>query len=180
MKLIRVKEKSREIAYAAITGAIYATLTMAIAPIAYGPMQIRLSEALCVLPFFMPVTAWGLFVGCAISNLISAAGILDVVFGSLATLIAGLMTAKIGRAYRNGEENSFSYPRCLLACAMPIALNTPIIGAVLAATYTPEAFFAGFALFMGEVALGETVTMFALGLPFMRALPRVGIMKLTA
>jgi uncharacterized membrane protein len=79
---------TRKLAAAAVTGAAYAALTMLLAPISYGAIQCRVSEVLCILPFFIPCTAWGLFAGCAIANLLSAAGIFDVVFGSLATLLA--------------------------------------------------------------------------------------------
>ena len=60
--------KTRNLAVAAVVGAAYASLTMFLGPAAYLPVQLRLSEALCVLPFFMPCTAWGLFVGCAMAN----------------------------------------------------------------------------------------------------------------
>ena len=85
--------KTQKLITAAIIGALYAVLTMVLAPISYGPLQFRVSEVLCVLPYFMPYTAWGLLFGCVIANLVSAAGILDVVFGSLATLIACLCVA---------------------------------------------------------------------------------------
>jgi len=171
------REISREIAYAAITGALYATLTMALPLISYGPIQFRVAEALCVLPFFMPGTALGLFVGCAIANLLSAAGVVDVVFGSLATLAAALLTAKIGKSYKDGRESEMSLTRCIKACAMPVILNGPIIGAVLAYTYTPDAFWQGFVFFMGEVALGEAAVMMTFGLGFMRLIQRLGIIK---
>ena len=67
---------TRKLAAAAVTGAAYAALTMLLAPISYGAIQCRVSEVLCILPFFIPCTAWGLFAGCAIANLLSAAGIL--------------------------------------------------------------------------------------------------------
>ena len=66
----------------AVVGALYAALTMLLAPISYGNLQFRISEALCVLPVFFPYTSVGLFLGCALANTISAAGMLDVVFGS--------------------------------------------------------------------------------------------------
>ena len=88
---------TRKLTAAAVTGAAYAALTMLLAPISYGAIQCRVSEVLCILPFFIPCTAWGLFAGCAIANLLSAAGILDVIFGSLATLLAALCTAWLGR-----------------------------------------------------------------------------------
>ena len=63
----------RQLTFAAMVGALYAMLTLAIAPFggAYSPVQCRVSEALCVLPFFFPEAKWGLFIGCIAANLIS-------------------------------------------------------------------------------------------------------------
>ena len=97
MRKITVQQLTR----AAIAGALYAVLTLLSSAfgIAYGPVQFRLSEALCVLPFLFPETAWGLFAGCWVSNLISPYGPLDMVVGSLATLLAALWTAKCRRKW---------------------------------------------------------------------------------
>ena len=75
------------IATAAIVGAAYAAMTIALAPISYGAVQLRVSEVLCILPFFIPGTAWGLFVGCALANILTG-NIFDIIFGSLAPLAA--------------------------------------------------------------------------------------------
>ena len=83
-----MKLNIRQIAFCAVIAAVYAALTVAEAGFAYGQVQIRIAEALCVLPFLVPVSMWGLFAGCVIANLVGGAGILDVVFGSLATLLA--------------------------------------------------------------------------------------------
>ena len=84
----------RKLTFAAVVGALYAALTIALAPISYGPLQFRVSEVLCILPFFFPFTAWGLFVGCALANLFGSGLLPDIVFGSLATLLAALCTSK--------------------------------------------------------------------------------------
>ena len=80
----------RQLTTAAVVGALYAALTLLSSAfgIAFGPIQFRVSEALCVLPFLLPETAWGLFVGCWVANLISPYGALDMVVGSLATQLA--------------------------------------------------------------------------------------------
>ena len=80
----------RSLCLSAMIAAIYAALTMALPMLSYGPVQLRFSEALTVLPFFFPQAIPGLFLGCAISNILSAYGIVDVIFGSLATLLAAL------------------------------------------------------------------------------------------
>ena len=106
------KTATLKLATAAVVGACYAVLTMILAPISYGAVQFRVSEALCILPFFMPCTAWGLFGGCIIANLLTG-NIFDIVFGSLATLAAALITAEIGR---RGHDLG----RKILACLMPV------------------------------------------------------------
>ena len=162
----------RKLVYPAVVGGAYAALTMVLAPISYGAIQCRLSEALCILPFFLPETAWGLFLGCALANTISAAGLLDVVFGSLATLLAGLCTARLGRGWRRGG-GSPGWGVRLGACMMPVLWNGVIIGAILSASFMPrEACWSGMALMGGEVALGEAAAMLALGLPLMKAAER--------
>ena len=154
---------TKKLITAAIIGALYAVLTMLPAPISYGPLQLRISEALCVLPFFMPYTSWGLFLGCAAANIISAAGILDVVFGSLATLLSCLCIAMLGK-----RGASLGYR--LAACLMPVIFNGVIVGAVLTVAVAglsplehPGAFF----IYAGQVALGELIIMLAGGLPLM-------------
>ena len=169
-----MKDIRKNLVYPALVGAAYATLTMVLAPISYGGVQLRVSEVLCLLPFFLPETAVGLFVGCALANTISTAGLLDIVFGSLATLTAALLTAAAGRRWR--EENISTPPtlkRSLLAIAPPVVCNGVIVGVVLAYAFTPEAFWPGFALFGAQVAAGELAVMLVLGLPMMRLMPRL-------
>ena len=75
------------VAYGAVIAAIYTVLTLVFAPISFGPVQFRIAEALCILPFFTPAAVPGVFIGCLLSNLLCGAAPLDIVFGSLATLI---------------------------------------------------------------------------------------------
>ena len=82
----------RRIALAAVTAALYAGLTMALAPISFGVVQFRVAEALTLLPFIMPEAVPGLFVGCLLANFLGGFGIIDVVFGSAATLAAACLT----------------------------------------------------------------------------------------
>lgn len=92
-------KKTRFIAEVGIIAALYAVLTIVVAPISYGPMQIRISEALCVLPYFTAAAVPGLFIGCLIANgfglvLGSSLGLMDVIVGSAATLAAAWLAAK--------------------------------------------------------------------------------------
>lgn len=75
----------------AAIAALYVVLTLVFAPISFGPVQLRIAEALCILPMFTPAAIPGLFIGCLIANLLGGGIILDVVFGSLATLIGAVL-----------------------------------------------------------------------------------------
>ena len=77
---------------AAMIAAIYVVVTMVFAPFGFGEVQVRISEVLVVLPMFTPAAIPGLFIGCIIANLLGRAIVLDVVFGSLATLIGAVGT----------------------------------------------------------------------------------------
>lgn len=159
------------IVFSAVLAAVYAVLTLVLAPISYGAVQFRVSELLCIMPFFLPGSAVGLFVGCLIANLFSPVGILDIIFGPIATLLAGLCTAAIGRramAGRSGEDSLPGWGWCIGACACPVVFNALIIGAILGYTLTPDAVLQGFALFGLQVGAGEAVVLFVLGLPVMR------------
>lgn len=169
-------KRTRSLVIAGITGAVYAALTMFLAPISYGAVQFRISEALCILPFFCPATAVGLTIGCMVANLLSAAGILDIVFGSMATLLASICVAWIGKSYRTTGKIP-TIGECILSCAMPVLFNGPIVGAVLAATLTPNSFWMGFWTFLFQVAVGEAGVMGLIGIPLMRQLPRIAIFQ---
>ena len=160
---------SYKLAFAAVVGALYAILTMVLAPISYGPLQFRISEALCVLSYFTPAAAWGLFIGCAIANTLSAAGLPDVIFGSLATLIACLGMSAVGKHLKDSLKSR------LLACFLPVIVNAVIVGAMLTYAYiglSPLEHPGAFAVCAGEVALGELPVMYLFGLPLMSWLPK--------
>lgn len=113
------------IVFSAAIAAIYTVLTMVFAPISFGPVQFRVSEALCILPFFTPAAIPGLFIGCLLSNLLCGAAALDVVFGSLATLIGAIGAYSVRR-------------KKWLVCLPPILSNTIIIPWVLRFAYGSE------------------------------------------
>lgn len=158
--------RAHTLAAAAIVGAAYAVLTMALAPISYGAIQLRVSEVLCILPYFMPCTAWGLFIGCAAANLLTG-NIFDIIFGSLATLAAALLTAAIGKRKHTLANSA-------LACLMPVVFNALVVGAVITAAYEGMNLFQHFGVFAmnaAYVGLGEAIVLYVLGLPLMRYLP---------
>ena len=134
---------------AAVTAAVYSALTLALAPISFGPIQLRVAEALTLLPFLMPSVVPGLFVGCLLANALAGGGMLDIVFGSAATLIAAWITSRC---------------RSRLAAALsPVLVNAVIVGTVLHRLY-----FAGTDVPvwvpMLEVGAGQLAACFGLGL----------------
>lgn len=155
----------RQLTLAAVIGALYAVLTMtaSVFGITYGPIQCRVSEALCVLPFFFPEAKWGLFIGCLVANILSPYGLPDVVFGSLATLLAACVTAKLPAKCK------------WLAPLPPVISNALIIGALLGwygAGFGP-AFPATFAFNGLTVGLGELIACYVFGGILLVALPKI-------
>ncbi|MDD4714983.1 MAG: QueT transporter family protein [Oscillospiraceae bacterium] len=155
--------QTKQLAISAVVGAAYAALTLIFLPIAFGPVQCRVSEALCVLPFFFPGSVWGLFVGCILSNLVGGYGILDIVFGSLATLLAAWCTSKIRVRW--------------LAPLPPVLINGIVVGAMLAKVLSPGNFLQSFFLFGAQVAAGELLAAYVLGLPILYILPKIPFFK---
>ena len=82
---------TRRIAHGAIIAAVYVVLCIIFQPISYGPIQFRIAEALTIMPLFTPAAIPGLFVGCILANIIGQGVIMDVIFGSLATLIGAVL-----------------------------------------------------------------------------------------
>ena len=140
----------------AIIAALYVGLTYAGAPLAYGGVQFRISEALTILPVFTPAAIPGLTIGCFLANLGSPLGLTDIVCGTLATLIAAVLVRLTARIAWKG------FPA--LAPLFPILANGLIVGAELAILTLPEGFaLPGFFALAGSVALGETVVCVVLG-----------------
>ncbi len=145
------------VAQAAMIAAIYVVLTVIGASFAFGPVQIRFSEALTILPAFTPAGIPGVFLGCLISNIITGALLPDVIFGSLATLIGAVFTWML--------RNQSRY----LAPLPPIIANAVVVPFVLKYAYMeplPIPFM------MLTVGIGEVVSCGVLGLILYGALNR--------
>lgn len=154
---------------AAIIAAIYVVLTYFISAfnLASGAIQVRISEALCILPFFTPAAVPGLFLGCLLSNLITGCVIWDVVFGSLATLLGALGTWLLtGSAGRNKPARKKIK---WLAPLPPILANTLIVPFILCYAYR---FPGSVPYFMLTVGIGEIISCGILGLILLNVLSR--------
>lgn len=157
------ENRTGKLTLAAMTAAAYAALSLlgAVFGISYGPIQVRFSEALCLLPFLFPETAWGLGVGCLIANVFSPYGLPDLVVGTLATLLAALLTARCRQLW--------------LAALPPVLCNAVLVGAVLTWEQTglSAAFWPAYGLNALSLLLGEGIACDVLGVLLVKQLPKV-------
>jgi len=136
-----------------LIASLYSVLTIIFAPISFGFVQIRISEALTPLPFVIGLSGvYGLFLGCIVSNLFSPFGLADVVIGSVATLIAGWI--------------SFKSKRLIFACLSPVLVNSILIGLLLNYYGTP------LTISIISVGTGEAISCFLLGYPLTKIVER--------
>ncbi len=157
-----MKTNVRGLTYAGIIACIYAVLTLmpGLNALSYGPVQLRVSEVMTVLPLFTPWAVPGLTIGCLIANIIGSPMILDTVFGTAATLLAACATYILRK-------------KKILALSMPAIFNGIIIGSMLTIFYVEKAFSAKLlTVNICTVALGELVVCFLLGFPFIKALEK--------
>ena len=143
---------------AAAIGAIYVVLTLLFAPLSYGEIQVRFSEALTVLPYFTPAAIPGLFVGCILSNFLGGAIPVDIFFGSIATLIGAIFTYKL-------RDNKW------LAPVPPIVANVLIVPFVLHYGYGINL---PIPLMMLTVGAGEVISCGVFGMIILTALSKTG------
>ncbi|NLK22129.1 MAG: QueT transporter family protein [Epulopiscium sp.] len=144
----------------ALIAAIYVVLTLPFAVISTDYLQVRISEALTVLPFFTPAAIPGLFIGCMISNIfISKFGMADIVFGSLATLLAAYL--------------SYKMPKKILVPIPPIIVNAVIVGLLIYyGTFGNIKWNLTLLIFMGGVGLGQLISCYIFGYPLMLVLEK--------
>lgn len=164
-----MNKKTLYITQAALIAAIYVVLTVFINAfnLANGNIQIRISEALTILPAFTPAAIPGLFVGCIISNTVTGCHPLDITFGSLATLLGALGTHFISRYYwKNSSKKLF---KKLLAPVPPIIANTIIVPFVLYFVYQIPG---SIPFFMLTVGIGEVLSCGIIGFLLMGILEK--------
>ena len=141
----------------AMIAAIYVVLCLVpgLSMIAYGPIQVRIAEALTLLPLLDRKAIAGVTLGCFLANLVgilngmNPTGVIDLLFGTLATFLAGICTYY----FRNQKVKGIP----LLSCSMPIIFNAVIIGAELAYILMPNNFMIGWLMNGVYVALGELI-----------------------
>ncbi|HOD92528.1 MAG TPA: QueT transporter family protein [Clostridia bacterium] len=129
----------------ALIAALYCALVFMFMPISYGTVQIRVAEALTILPYFTSSAIYGLFIGCLLANMIGGAGVLDILLGSFATLVAAYLTYKVKNKW--------------LAPVPPIVINMFVVGYILNVYYGMDYWLA-----VISVGAGQTVSCMGLGM----------------
>ena len=152
------KNPIKELTFAAMLGGAYAALTMLLPIPQYAGVQLRLAEALTLLPFLIPAATPGLFVGCFIANILSP-------YGSAATLLACLWTQRV----KNRR----------LAALPPVVCNAVIVGGVIAFAMTGfgPGFWVAYAINAASVGLGEFVVCFVLGDLLLDAVVKIPVFR---
>lgn len=163
--------KTLFIVHAAVIAALYVVLTLVANALGLAnyAIQVRFSEALTILPFFTPAAIPGLFAGCIISNLLTGCLPMDVIFGSLATLLGAFGSWLIAGHPGPGGNTSCSSFRSWLIPLPPIAANTLIVPFILAYVYR---FDGSVPYFMLTVGAGEIISCGVLGLILLQVLKR--------
>ncbi len=167
--------KIKKMTRIAMIAAIYAAVTVALAPISFGTIQVRVAEALTLLPIIYPPAIWGVTLGCALANFLGALsganplGYLDILIGTFATFLAAVCTYKL----RDIQWKKIP----VLAALMPVIFNAIIIGAELAFVFTPTTFWSGYIILAAEVGIGELIACFVLGLPLIHVLSKNKILQ---
>ena len=172
-----VKDRAYQIVLLAMIAALYTALSLVLAPFSFGNIQVRIAEALTLLPIILPSSVWAITLGCFLTNLIGVLtgvnilGILDVIVGTLVTLIAALLTKKLAKYRYN------SYP--FISTIPPIILNALVIGLELTFVLNPLKNFSlpFFILMFVEVFMGQFISIFILGLPLIHQLEKKEILK---
>ncbi len=162
-----VSARVRFLVQAAMIAALYTVLTLVAAMLnwAYGPVQFRFSEAMTVLPMFTPAAIPGLAVGCFLSNVWSNMGVMDMIFGTLATLLAAVAT----RAARHVRVKGIP----VLAPLPPVVCNALIVGLEITLVSPGGFLWPAFLANALSVGAGELVVCYVLGLPLAILLDRL-------
>ena len=151
-----MKKSTATLTRSAIVAAVYVILALVFQPIAFGPIQFRISEALVMLPLIFPESIIGVSIGCALSNLASPFGILDIGFGTLATLTSAVLTWVLRK-------------RPLLAGLPPVLANAFIIPIIFVISNMEESYL----LSVLTIGISEAIVVYFLGIPLAKLVKKL-------
>lgn len=178
-----MKKPALFVTTAAIIAALYVVLTLLISLIpgfANMAIQVRVSEALTILPLFTPAAIPGVFIGCLISNILIGSVPMDIIFGSLTTLVAAVITYCIGLAFKKmirkadstGSKKGLGVTGTILGSLPPIIGNMFVVPYVLIHAYGVEGSYWFFVLTVG---IGELISCMIIGLIVAFVMRRTGL-----
>ncbi|WP_373599374.1 QueT transporter family protein [Paraclostridium bifermentans] len=159
--MTKYNKKTKKLVTTALVAAIYATLTLALGAISYGPIQFRLAEIMVLLPFIKKDYIWGLTIGCFLTNVIGPYGAPDVIFGTTATFLSVYAVYLTGK-FMNGKKFGL-----LIASIWPTVINAIIIGFMLNK-------FVGLPLLLSmlQVGFGQFVVITIIAVPLYKSLEK--------
>lgn len=149
--------KLKTITVAGLIASVYVVISLILLPISFGVYQIRVAEALTVLPFLTPAAIPGLFVGAFLANIFGGNGWVDIIFGSLLTLVAGFLTRWIATRKNLSEKK-----RLALAPLPPVLLNAFGVSLYLAPLIGVNYWFS-----VQMIGLGQLISCYVIGLPLL-------------
>ena len=158
----------------ALIASLYTAVSLALAPISFGSVQARVSEALTLLPVLMPDAIVGVTLGCFLTNLVgvftgaNVLGALDILFGTAATLCAALCTRRLAAVRIKGLPVAAAIP--------PVLFNAVIVGAELMWAFGPRT-LGGFLLQAAGVGIGQVLSCVVLGLPLVRIIEKTPALR---
>jgi len=158
----------------AAIAAVYVVLTLPFAQVAFGPLQFRLAESMSILPILTPAAIPGLTIGCFLSNLLNPQnlGPIDIVFGTIATLLSAVCTRYLYRILHKIKE----VPRDLASLLPPIVFNALIVGTYLTFLLTDgPVLMTMIVINVGWIALSETLVVYVIGYPILLILRKSGV-----
>lgn len=156
------RSKTQFLAEAAMIAALYVVITVVLAPFSFGEVQLRVSEALTILPIFTPAAIPGLFIGCLLGNILGGGIVLDIAVGSIATLLGAFGTYAL-RKYK------FAGP------IPPIVANTLLVPFVLKYGYQLPF---SIPFMMLTVGVGEIISCGVFGIILMKVIEKTKIFHL--
>lgn len=171
-----MQNSTKRLVRSGVIAAAYVTLCMLFAPISYGPVQVRVSEAMALLPLLAPDAVFGLTIGCFLSNMLASSPI-DMVVGTIATFLAAVATKNIGRRVRENRETPDTLT-LFKAAVPPIVLNAVIVGWEITLFFSDAPItIPAFLINAASVGAGQVISCGILGVALMRTIMRVPALR---
>ena len=153
--LSQKRKRTTSLSICGIIAGLYFIICIAFYPLSYGGIQVRFAEALTILPLFFGEAVWGITIGCLIANCFSqGVVVLDVVFGTLATLVSGVLTYFIGKKIKNLKLRFF------IGAFPPVIINAIVVPFTFLALFELKQLYF---LSLIQVFLGQAISIYIIG-----------------